>query len=148
MDSKVLTQLDVRAITPPRMRFASAQDFANEGDDVTGLLVHYHPTIGAQDYDRNNCGVLILQQKPDLAVKVALDKGQLATAAHDALAFAQTAVPPGMSKVVRVTYEGQHDKGYKLFSVKVGMVGNQEACARWIAGEPAETPEGLTVVQG
>lgn len=147
MDSETISQLGVVALEQPRTRFATSGDFTNEGDDITGLLVHYSPTHGAQDYDRNDCGVLILMEEHDLAVKIALDKGQLATAVYDALAFAQmaapVAAPMGMGKVVRVTYKGKHEKGYKLFSVKVGLVGNDAALADWLRNEPG----GLTVVQ-
>ena len=140
MDSELVQLFDVKAVTPPRTRFATAADLAAEGDSIMGALVHWHPTVGAQDYDRNDCGVLMLLVERDQVVKIALDKGQLATAVHDAMVYLQTAAPIA-SKVVKVTYVGKHDKGYKLYEVRVGIIGNEAGFASWASGGPVEVQQ-------
>ena len=133
MDSEMVKALDPIKLRQPRVRFANSKDFANAGDSITGLLVHYHPTWGATDFDGNNCGVLVLMEGEGGAVKIALDKGQLATAADNAIMFAHLHMP-GAPKLVRVTYEGKPDgKDYKRYSVHVGACRNLDLAADLLA---------------
>ena len=131
MDAAMIKALDPVAIKQPVTRFANTKDFSEPGTSVSGLLAHYHPTWGATDYDGNDCGVLVLVEGELRAVKIALDKGQLATAVSNALMFAKQALPAAL--LVKVTYEGMSEpgnKGYKRFSVKCAIPRNMD-----LAGE-------------
>ena len=119
--------LEVMGVPLPAVRFATK--FDTPGQSIAGAFVHYHPTYGAQTYvDRKPCGVLMLKRPDGGIVKLALDKGQLATAVDNALALAPSVLDPAQAPylIVRVTYKGDA-KGYKEFECKIGVSRNREA---------------------
>lgn len=105
---------------PPTVRFAR---FENDGDTVRGRLLVYQPHHGAQNYDRTaEVGCVILEQVDGSWLKVALDKGQLATAVDHAHVMLIHAERPKMGgqPYMAIRYEGKSDKGHKVFRVRTG----------------------------
>lgn len=137
MNAEMIKTLDVMPLDQPTVRFATAKHFANAGDCITGLLVGYHPMWGATTYDGDDCGSLMLLTDRENVIKIALDKGQLATAVGNALTLADAQIGPPTPKLVRVTYEGADEaKGWKRYSVKVGYCRNIDAVNRLLGGRP------------
>lgn len=120
-----MTALRIKQMPNFSIRFAGADDFREPGDKIVGALLHHHPTVGAEDFDRTTqVGVLMLKQVTGEIVKIALDKGQLATEVNNAMAIAKFAMHPFARAMVKVTYVGTHNRGHKMYEVGVGFATN------------------------
>ena len=83
-------------------------------------MLHYHPTFGAQSFDRTrDVGLLIVQTSPTDLWKIGLDKGQMATQVDLALAHAALIghTPGSGGWVLGIVFSGMSnaDRGYKIF---------------------------------
>lgn len=104
----------------PIVRFAT---WPKPGTVHKGELVVYQQH-GAQNRDRTKeVGCVVLKQDDGTWLKVALDKGRLATVVDNAViairhrqAMGDTGIP-----CLAVIYRADSDKGYKVFEAKGGL---------------------------
>lgn len=107
------------------IRFAK---FDNPGDTVKGRVVAYTPLYGAENYDRTETVGAVVLHDPGAAeavlVKVALDKGQLATQVENAMIRAYMDEEVGRVWLA-IKFEGWSDgetrRGHKVFKAVSGI---------------------------
>ena len=130
LDARVLS-LDIQRIPQSSIRYLVSSDLSNEGDSFVGALIGWNMTHGAKTFGSNpsDCGCMWLMGSRNEVVKVSLEKGQLATAVLDALLVAEWHIGSPLTQrrtMVRITYLGKHESGYKRYEVTVGIARNNE----------------------
>ena len=120
MNKQELGALNLQWINDDRLTKARFVQFKEPGDFVVGGIVHHHPTFGAQTFDREDCGLLVLQTAPNTWVRVGLDKGNLATAVNNAIIMRNRTWTDHTDGIVMiVAFVEVHEKGYKVYRARV-----------------------------
>jgi len=123
-----ITQLGIQPVKLPNVAFAN---FPEPGSAVVGALVHYHPTHGAENYERTRpVGVLLLKQADGTVAKIALESAQLAAAVANAVALAKFEIAPAKApfavfKVVFDRMQEGKNGSYKHYDVRVGLAADE-----------------------
>ena len=102
------------------VKFGEALD--NEGDVIYGRLVHYHPSSGAQNFDRTgDVGLLVLEDDEGKWWKIGLEKGALASAVNGAfISLADRSLTDPTYIAIQFSGMSDTEPPYKMFKAWAG----------------------------